>query len=60
MVELSGRRGPVVAIGLGAGNAELVEHFADAGELPSLCRLRNQGIWARLEGIEPTPNREGP
>jgi len=38
---------PVIALGLDSMNADLLDAWMDAGDLPNLARLRSQGTYAR-------------
>lgn len=40
--------GRVLLIGLDSADAELVERWCDAGDLPAIASLRKQGAWGRL------------
>ena len=45
-------RSPVVAIGLDAADPVLIERWLEEGHLPHLARLRDRGVYARLENFE--------
>jgi predicted AlkP superfamily phosphohydrolase/phosphomutase len=38
----------VLLLGLDSADAELIERWADDGHLPTLARLRREGVWTRL------------
>jgi len=38
----------VLVLGLDSADAELIEHWADAGHLPTFAALRREGAWGRL------------
>jgi predicted AlkP superfamily phosphohydrolase/phosphomutase len=42
-------RNSVIAIGLDAADPSLIETWIDQGHLPTLARLRSQGVYTRLE-----------
>ena len=41
--------GRVLLIGLDSADADLIERWSDAGQLPTLRALKDEGAWARLE-----------
>jgi predicted AlkP superfamily phosphohydrolase/phosphomutase len=41
---------PVLLIGLDAADQELIQRLSDAGELPTLARLRDRGLSGSLQG----------
>ena len=43
---------PVIALGLDSMNADLLDAWMDAGDLPNLARLRSRGTFMR---VRPTP-----
>lgn len=43
---------PVIAIGLDAAEPVLVERWMDSGKLPTLSRLRDQGVYTRLANFD--------
>ncbi len=43
---------PVIAIGLDAADALLIERWLDEGHLPTLARLRGRGVYSRLENFD--------
>jgi predicted AlkP superfamily phosphohydrolase/phosphomutase len=43
---------PVIAIGLDAADPTLIERWMAEGHLPTLSRLRQQGVYTRLNNIE--------
>ena len=42
---------PVIAIGLDAANTDLIEAWMDAGQLPVMAGLREEGAWGRLQNF---------
>ncbi|MGF1607764.1 MAG: alkaline phosphatase family protein [Kiloniellales bacterium] len=50
------RSGPVIAIGLDAAEASLIEDWAAAGKLPTLARLKAAGAYGRVEGTQFNPS----
>jgi predicted AlkP superfamily phosphohydrolase/phosphomutase len=41
----------VLVVGLDAMEADLVTKWADCGDLPTLARLRREGVWGRPRGL---------
>lgn len=50
--EIEKAKNPVIAIGLDSAEPSLVEKWMSQGYLPNLHRLRQQGIYGRLENFE--------
>lgn len=46
-------RHPIIAIGLDSADPEVLEAWMDQGYLPTLNRLRQQGIYSRLRNLVP-------
>ena len=47
----SAARPPLIAIGLDAGDPVLVQRWMEAGHLPTLSRLRQQGSYGKINGL---------